>query len=91
MLFLSAYCCLLNALKLMPKVFPFFFSSKFSNRYMLNDIVIFILYCTLMDAFLGNAKVYNTVGLESELSGTRISAIDTTSIEIFNEVSCLQP
>ena len=44
-----------------------------------------------MDAFLGNAKVYNTVGLESELSGPRISAIDTTSIEIFNEVSCLQP
>lgn len=62
MLFLSAYCCLLNALKLIPKVFLFF--SKFSNKYMLNDRVIFILYCTLMDAFFGNAKVYNMFALK---------------------------
>ena len=31
---------------------------------MLNDIVIFILYCTLMDAFFENTEVYNTFALK---------------------------
>ena len=42
---------------------------------MLNNIVIFILYCTLMDAFLGNAKVYNTLTL-------KVNSVDLESLQL---------